>query len=228
MDKPKNDNCKIFKVPSSVLLVGDGVETQNKISEILSDLAVNQFDILTVTPEDSSGKENIISIKQIKEAQHFIGLTPGDKIKTLIIERAELMNREASNALLKLLEEPPFYALIILSSRNAKLLPTIVSRCHVVNLKHNRDYSSTYDYKSIIESPFWQISKLAETISNNQQTSDFLNGIEKYLVDKTLSSHMAVNAKRIKEVIKAKQELSNNVNDRLIIESLILKFKYNV
>ncbi|OQB06009.1 MAG: DNA polymerase III subunit delta' [bacterium ADurb.Bin212] len=228
MEKLKNNNSKMYKVPSSVLLIGDAMETQKKVADIISDLAVYSFDTLRILPEDSSGKENIISIKQIKEAQHFIGLTPNSQIKALIIERAELMNKEASNALLKMLEEPPLYAIIILTSRNAKLLPTIISRCSVISLKHNRDSGSIYDYGSIINSPFWQISALAEKISNSQQTSEFLNGIEKYLISQTSGSQRATNVKRIKEVIKIKQELNNNVSDRLIIESLILKFKYNV
>ena len=50
-----------------------------------------------------------------------------------VIERAETMNEQSQNKLLKTLEEPaPFAHLILLSSRPGKLLPTISSRCQPV------------------------------------------------------------------------------------------------
>lgn len=53
--------------------------------------------------------------------------------KVLIIARAETMNPEAANRLLKTLEEPPEGTLLILTSSNpSALLPTIVSRCQRV------------------------------------------------------------------------------------------------
>ena len=45
------------------------------------------------------------------------------------------MTPEAANSLLKTLEEPPHYGVIILLAREAEtLLPTIVSRCHLIQL----------------------------------------------------------------------------------------------
>jgi DNA polymerase III subunit delta' len=53
--------------------------------------------------------------------------------RVFVIERAETMNEQSQNKMLKTLEEPAAFAhLILLSSRPGKLLPTIVSRCQAV------------------------------------------------------------------------------------------------
>jgi DNA polymerase-3 subunit delta' len=56
--------------------------------------------------------------------------------RVFVIERAETMNDQAANRMLKTLEEPPPYAhLILLSSRVDRILPTIASRCQHVRFE---------------------------------------------------------------------------------------------
>ena len=56
--------------------------------------------------------------------------------KIYIIEDAEKMTEQAQNAMLKTIEEPPKYAVIMLLTVNAKLLlPTILSRCLLLNIR---------------------------------------------------------------------------------------------
>ena len=76
-----------------------------------------------------------IKIEQIREMRREIGLKPfKNKKKIYIIDKAEKMTLEASNCLLKTIEEPPYYAIIILiCSKIEPILPTIVSRCQIVN-----------------------------------------------------------------------------------------------
>ena len=81
-------------------------------------------------PEDKT----TILIEQITgELQPWLELKPSRaQKKVAIIRDAHLMRREAGNALLKTLEEPPFYAVIILVSDENNLLETIVSRCQLL------------------------------------------------------------------------------------------------
>ena len=75
-----------------------------------------------------------ILIDQIRELKKIatMKLYKG-KSRIFIISEADRMTIEASNSLLKLLEEPPEYLILILTtSRLDKLLPTITSRCQVV------------------------------------------------------------------------------------------------
>lgn len=69
-------------------------------------------------------------IDAIRDAKHFLSLSPlnGDR-KAVIIDKAHTMQAEAQNALLKILEEPPASATIILvTSQVDGILPTVRSR----------------------------------------------------------------------------------------------------
>jgi DNA polymerase III subunit delta' len=67
----------------------------------------------------------------------FLRLTPAEgRWRVVILDGADMMNRNAANALLKILEEPPQRAVLLLLSDNpGRLLPTIRSRCRLLALK---------------------------------------------------------------------------------------------
>ena len=81
--------------------------------------------------EEKKKEKNIISINQIREMNKKISEKPiTSQRKVYIINDCDAMNIEAQNALLKTLEEPPEYAILILiTSNESKLLNTIRSRC---------------------------------------------------------------------------------------------------
>lgn len=68
--------------------------------------------------------------------QHTLAFTPTiGRRRVYILERADTLNEAAANSLLKVLEEPPPYALFILLTPHAsRLLPTILSRSQIVRL----------------------------------------------------------------------------------------------
>lgn len=85
-------------------------------------------DIVTVAPED---KKKNIAVAQIRELRQSAFIKPhlGDR-RVFLIDKAETMNEQSQNALLKILEEPPqgVYFILIAESSQA-LLETILSRC---------------------------------------------------------------------------------------------------
>ena len=78
---------------------------------------------------------NTIKIDQIRKLQRMVRFPPQEaNMRVVMIDGAEKMGDEASNALLKILEEPPPNNLFILiSSHGSRLLPTIISRCQRVS-----------------------------------------------------------------------------------------------
>ncbi|MQF64505.1 DNA polymerase III subunit delta' [SAR202 cluster bacterium AC-409-J13_OGT_754m] len=88
-------------------------------------------------PSRNGTTRHRIGIDQIRELQHKLNLKPFEgAFRVTIFDDAERMTEEASNALLKTLEEPPSQSLLILlSSQETQLLPTIKSRC--IKLKFN-------------------------------------------------------------------------------------------
>ena len=88
----------------------------------------NSPDLINIHPDGNS-----IKIAQIRKLQTDIIIKPHKKYKIYIINQAEKMTVEAQNALLKTLEEPPEYAIMILiTSNKAALLDTIKSRCETI------------------------------------------------------------------------------------------------
>lgn len=105
----------------------------NKKNYTISQIQKNKApDIIIIQPE--AEKSNLISIKQIRELQRKLSLTPFEsKYKIAIIDQSHFLRKEAANALLKTLEEPSDKAILILiSTSKAALLSTIVSRCEVL------------------------------------------------------------------------------------------------
>ncbi|MCH5333706.1 MAG: DNA polymerase III subunit delta' [Agathobacter sp.] len=94
----------------------------------------NQPDIIYVTHE----KPNTIGVDDVRvQINNDIAIKPySSRYKVYIVDEAEKMNTQAQNALLKTIEEPPAYAVILLLTTNAdSFLPTILSRCITLNLK---------------------------------------------------------------------------------------------
>lgn len=89
----------------------------------------NHPDIMVIEPEGMSIKN-----KQIEAFQQDLQRRPYESRKKIyIIQQADQMTESAQNRLLKTLEEPPSYAVIILISINAnRFLPTIRSRCQMI------------------------------------------------------------------------------------------------
>lgn len=85
---------------------------------------------------------SVIRIEDIRNMEKWLYQKPywGQR-RVVIINEAQYLNRESGNALLKTLEEPPAYAIIILVADDNMLLPTIVSRCQLVRFSPlNPDY----------------------------------------------------------------------------------------
>ncbi|MCF8480116.1 MAG: DNA polymerase III subunit delta' [Rhodospirillum sp.] len=89
-----------------------------------------------VADEKTGRRKTEIVVGDVRDLAHFMGMTPSEGgWRVVIVDEAETMNRNAANALLKVLEEPPGRAMLLLVSHNpARLLPTIRSRCRRLQL----------------------------------------------------------------------------------------------
>jgi DNA polymerase III subunit delta' len=95
---------------------------------------------------DKTGNLNRdISVKQVRELGEFMGMTAAlSPWRVAVIDTLDELNREASNALLKMLEEPPANTLFFLISHAAgRLLPTIRSRCRRLDFQKLDDDAMT-------------------------------------------------------------------------------------
>ena len=110
---------------------GEGCMVCHSCRQVISD---NHPDLIYVTHE----KPTSIGIDDIRKQIHdTIFIMPySSQYKIYIVDEAEKMTVQAQNALLKTIEEPPSYAvLILLTASQEAFLPTILSRCVQLKLK---------------------------------------------------------------------------------------------
>ena len=141
------------RIPHAILLEGDRGTGRHTLMQFLSRAAVcdgenapcgecrgchlaevgTHPDITVVTPED--GKKNI-AVSQIRDlrADAYVKSHMAAR-RVFVIDKADSMNEQAQNALLKVLEEPPADIIFILIAESAAaLLDTIISRCTLLSL----------------------------------------------------------------------------------------------
>jgi DNA polymerase-3 subunit delta' len=101
--------------------------------------AGSHADLLTIEREWDPKRKRLrgeIVIEDVRRVTEFLHLTPAEGgWRVVVVDGAEDLNRNAANALLKVLEEPPPRAILLLvCSAAGRLLPTLRSRCRRLRL----------------------------------------------------------------------------------------------
>lgn len=112
----------------------------------------NQPDVVWITHE----KPTSIGVQEIRtQVNGDVAIKPySSPYKIYIMNDAEKMTTEAQNALLKTLEEPPEYVIILLLTTNAEqLLPTVRSRCVLLHMKPVKDRQVKKYLMEVLEVP---------------------------------------------------------------------------
>ena len=192
----------------------------------------NHPDIKSITHDKTS-----ISVNDIREQlNNDISIKPySSEYKIYIIPDANKMTAQAQNALLKTIEEPPVYAIIILLTENCdSLLPTIRSRCVTLTMNPiEKDKICTY-----LENKFQLEPEQAQIAANYCQgnigkairfasSSDFIE--MKNQVLKLLKNLDSMDIASIIDTIKEFSTHKNDINDYLDLMLLwyrdVLMFK---
>lgn len=100
-------------------------EPCNKCSSCLEIMSGKSIDLMEI---DAASNRGIEEIRELREGTKFRPVK--SKYKVYIIDESHQLTKEAANALLKTLEEPPDYVVFILATTEThKMIPTIISRC---------------------------------------------------------------------------------------------------
>ncbi len=191
-------------------------------------------DIIFISPEEN---KKFISVAQIRKLRADAYVLPHSaQRKVFIIENAELMNEQAQNALLKVLEEPPQSTVFILLTPSRSLqLATVISRCSILKLagKECIDESGAakeflsllFDgkyYEMLLSlKPFEKDRKGAEEFFANLK-SECVNEIK----ENNISNYRMRVLSRIFEQSGEYIDLINtNVNMPLLVSAAVCKFK---
>lgn len=172
-------------------------QTQHHLSLLKNNSHPNIIIAEKEIDEKTKKLKNFIVIDQIRKINQFCSETSiiEDIPKFILIDCADDMNINASNALLKILEEPKLNTyFFLISHQPSSLLPTIKSRCLKINLpNHNYD-----NFSNIIE------------ISNN----DINEETKKFLYDITNGSPGLINEYEFNEILNIFERLINLIEDK--------------
>jgi len=184
VDDPNQD--ALFGDDTRELLTSLEIDRSNPIfSKVASQ---GHADMLTIEksidPKTKKVKKDI-NVESARKVAPFLRMTSADGgWRIVVIDNADTMNRNAQNAILKILEEPPKNALLILvCHRLGAMIPTIRSRCRVIDFEPlttknfetllNKEYGSNFSAEE---------KKILNVFSNKSigQAKDIIdnNGLE--------------------------------------------------
>ncbi len=126
----KTTLARLFAKALNCAHLSDTQEPCNQCSSCLEIMAGQSLDVIEI---DGASNRGIDDIRQINE---MVGYVPSNgRYKIYIIDEVHMLTKEAFNALLKTLEEPPPLAKFFFATTEAhKVLPTIISRCQRFDL----------------------------------------------------------------------------------------------
>lgn len=170
----------------------------------------NHPDIKQITHEKAS-----ISVDDIRnQLNNDVLIKPySSKYKVYIIDEAEKLTEQAQNALLKTIEEPPEYAVILLLTNNSNLfLETIVSRCVNLNLKAVPKESIKKYLMEQVKVPDYQ-AELSATFSNgNLGKAIQLSNSEEFALmkDEVVRLMKSVDEYELSQIMEAIKKIAEN------------------
>lgn len=126
------NSIKNKKISHAYLFCGSRGTGKTTVARILArEIGCNPEDIIEI---DAASNRGIDEVRELREA---VRTSPfSSEYKVYIVDEAHMLTKEAANALLKTLEEPPSHAIFILATTDPDKLPqTIVSRCQKIEFK---------------------------------------------------------------------------------------------
>ena len=184
-------------------------------------LSNNQQDIIYISHE----KPNTIGVEDIRaQINNDIVIKPySSPRKIYIVNEGEKMTPQAQNALLKTLEEPPEYAVIVILTTNVEaLLPTVLSRSVVLNMKPVSDALVKKYLMEQLGVPDYKANICVAFARGNIGKAKLLASSEEFekVKDEAISLVKNINDMEIHEIVKAIKKISEykfDVNDYLDI-----------
>jgi DNA polymerase III subunit delta' len=113
------------------------VDAKNPVIRRITAQAQPDFLVIQRTVNDRGVLHKQIAVEDVRRTVAFFGSTAGaGGWRIAIVDAVDDLNRSGANALLKVLEEPPERALVLLVSHSAARVPaTLRSRCRILSLR---------------------------------------------------------------------------------------------
>lgn len=200
---------------------GEGEKPCGTCQSCLQVQSGNHPDIKELTHD----KPNSIGVDDVREQiVEDVGVRPySSPYKIYIITDAEKMTAQAQNALLKTIEEPPAYVIVMILTANASaLLPTISSRCVTLNMKPVPDVQVRDYLMEHVQVPDYQADICVAFAQGNIGKAVQLASSERFSEIKSSAIHLVTHVKEmdmseITAAVQAVNEFKVDIRDYLDI-----------
>ena len=177
-----------------------GTEPCNKCSSCLEIKQGNAIDLIEIDAASNRG------IDEIRELRDGIKFTPSkSKYKVFILDEAHQLSKDAANALLKTLEEPPSHAVFVLATTEIhKMIPTIISRCQRFDFRKLTSGEIVQQLEAISRKEGVKVEKAAlELITANSQGSsrDAIGMLDQAITFCAGQEDKEITAKEVRDIL---------------------------
>jgi len=186
---------------------------------------IGQVPITNLTWFNQTGEGiGIDQVRQITTGLGYAGLSSG--LQRIILLNAHQITLPAQNALLKILEETPHHTQIILVTPHSnQLLPTITSRCLVMNMTQTQTQQSTpsnssFSYAQLLRASASQIIEQGGQLKDRSIAIELLNQLLEEVHQLPVTSQTTSHAKLL---LRGLSLLEENVNLRIVIEAVFFQ-----
>lgn len=225
----------------SVLICGGN--KKGRLEKAWDLLSEHGFKVDAESPDlffmQKESEKKSIGIAQAKEVKKFLQERPfKGRVKAVVVEGMQLLTDDAQGSLLKILEEPPSFALIILlCDKEGSLLSTVVSRCQKIILREktlrdkvlpgNKSVGTASTQFNLADKSYEELFDLAKEVSqkDKDEAVEFLERLLRY----DISSSWRVRNDETSTIVKLERAVKEikeaNVALKFALEYLFLMHK---
>lgn len=206
-------NCLAERDPA----LQDGGLPCNKCHQCISIMKGNNIDVIEL---DAASNRGIDDIRALRDT---VKLSPANaKKKVYIIDEAHMLTLEASNALLKTLEEPPEHVVFILATTNAgKLIETIRSRTTLIEFHKASPEETVRSLTSVVRGEELKIDKEALLSISKISGGSFRDAVK--ILEQLVSQKIKLDKESVEEYLFKKKAFDEREFIGILVEKDVNK-----
>jgi len=182
---------------SFLIIGGNKKQVEKKVGEVIKKYSLKRINF--------EGQK----IENMRQLNSFISLSLKEKT-AIVIQDIDKSTNEAVNAFLKTLEEPQENLFFLLTATSInKVLPTIISRCQIINVSQKRDLENSEEFEKFVKLSPSEKLIFFDKIKKREDSIIFMENLIFFLHQKIKEGNTEI--KKFGDIIEVAQETLNRL-----------------